>query len=185
MVSVCGRLLHLDPWQVFTRISMKLHLKSGRDPSINPKGMTRSSLRHDADGILIFVRVKFLSYLHPNSTPCRIDWSFLFYGGQLHLQDSSGDATVQIVTQISGQLAAIPNGTIISVPPPLSQFRPMSGSVCVNTLWFLSLCLSLTYVLALPRRADSGSGSTVHPSDRRVQRDDESAPRGHKHSGPG
>jgi len=63
------------------------------------------------------------------------------------LQRDSGDATVQILTQISGQLSAISNGTTTSVPPPLPQFRPLSSSVRVNTLWFLSLCLSLTCAL--------------------------------------
>ena len=63
------------------------------------------------------------------------------------LQPDSGDATVQLLSQISGQLAAIANGTVLSTPPPSPPFHPSSGSVRVNALWFLSLCLSLTCAL--------------------------------------
>jgi hypothetical protein len=63
------------------------------------------------------------------------------------LQRDTGDATVQLLSQISGQLVAISNGTILPVPPPSPQFRPTSGSVRVNALWFLSLFLSLTCAL--------------------------------------
>jgi hypothetical protein len=60
------------------------------------------------------------------------------------LQRDSGDATVQILSQISSQLAALSNGTVLSTPSPSPQFRPTSSSIRVNVLWFLSLCLSLT-----------------------------------------
>ena len=48
IVSVCGRLLYLDPCQMFTRISMELH-----DKELVETG------KGDADGILIFVRDSF------------------------------------------------------------------------------------------------------------------------------
>ncbi len=60
------------------------------------------------------------------------------------LQRDSSDATVQILSQISSQLAALSNGTVLSTPSPSPQFRPTSSSIRVNALWFLSLCLSLT-----------------------------------------
>ena len=64
-----------------------------------------------------------------------------------NLQRDTGDVTVQILSQISGPLVAISNGTALYPPPPLPPFRPASGSVRVNALWFLSLCLSLTCAL--------------------------------------
>ncbi|KAH9956846.1 hypothetical protein BJV74DRAFT_873828 [Russula compacta] len=81
----------------------------------------------DAEGILIFTGL-FSSTLQDAST-------------------DSGDTTVQILSQISGQLVAISSGTVLSTPPLSSQFRPSSGSIRVNVLWFLSLCLSLTCAL--------------------------------------
>ena len=63
------------------------------------------------------------------------------------LQRDTGDVTVQILSQISGQLVAISNGTALLPPLPPTPFRPASGSVRVNVLWFLSLCLSLTCAL--------------------------------------
>ncbi|KAI0293861.1 hypothetical protein B0F90DRAFT_1760714 [Multifurca ochricompacta] len=89
----------------------------------------------DADGILIFTGLF-------SSTVA----SFIIESYKT-LQRDSGDATVQLLTQISGQLAAISNGSVIATPPPLPQFRVSSRSVRVNALWFLSLCLSLTCAL--------------------------------------
>ena len=48
---------------------------------------------------------------------------------------------------MSGQLAAISNGSAISTPSPSLPFRPSPGSIRLNALWFLSLCLSLTCAL--------------------------------------
>ena len=54
---------------------------------------------------------------------------------------------VQILSQMSGQLAAISNGTVASTPSPSPPFRPSAGSIRLNALWFLSLCLSITCAL--------------------------------------
>ncbi|KAI0248285.1 hypothetical protein BJV78DRAFT_1284904 [Lactifluus subvellereus] len=89
----------------------------------------------DADGILIFTGLFFSTVA-----------SFIIESYKTLRQDS-GDATVQILSQISGQLAAIANGTVLSTPPPSPQFHPSPRSVRVNALWFLSLCLSLTCAL--------------------------------------
>ena len=48
---------------------------------------------------------------------------------------------------MSGQLAAISNGAVVSTPSPSPPFRPSPGSIRLNALWFLSLCLSLTCAL--------------------------------------
>lgn len=65
------------------------------------------------------------------------------------LQPNSSDTTVLLLAQISQQLAALSNGTSISIPStlPSQTFRPSTSAVRVNTLWFLSLTLSLTCAL--------------------------------------
>ncbi|KAI0057063.1 hypothetical protein BV25DRAFT_1466974 [Artomyces pyxidatus] len=63
------------------------------------------------------------------------------------LQRDPSDSTVYLLSQISQQLAASANGTQILLKSP-PQFHPSPTSVRVNTLWFLSLCLSLTCALA-------------------------------------
>ncbi|KAH8991296.1 hypothetical protein EDB92DRAFT_690566 [Lactarius akahatsu] len=65
------------------------------------------------------------------------------------LQANSSDTTVLLLAQISQQLAALSNGTSISIPStlPSQTFHPSASAVRVNTLWFLSLTLSLTCAL--------------------------------------
>ncbi|KAI0260414.1 hypothetical protein BC834DRAFT_1012336 [Gloeopeniophorella convolvens] len=65
------------------------------------------------------------------------------------LQPSSSDATVILLAQISQQLVAISHGIPTTAPSilPSQSFRPSASSVRVNTLWFLSLALSLTCAL--------------------------------------
>ncbi len=65
------------------------------------------------------------------------------------LQPNSSDTTILLLAQISQQLAALSNGTPISIPStlPSQTFRPSASAVRVNTLWFLSLILSLTCAL--------------------------------------
>ncbi|KAH9957134.1 hypothetical protein BC827DRAFT_1157447 [Russula dissimulans] len=65
------------------------------------------------------------------------------------LQPSSSDITVLLLAQISQQLAALSSGNPISIPPglPGQAFQPSASAVRVNTLWFLSLALSLTCAL--------------------------------------
>ncbi|KAJ7624267.1 hypothetical protein DFH06DRAFT_1059126 [Mycena polygramma] len=62
------------------------------------------------------------------------------------LQPDSGAVTVQLLNQISQQLAAP------SINPSLasldgSEFRPTASSLVCNTLWFISLTLSITCAL--------------------------------------
>ncbi|KAI0294089.1 hypothetical protein B0F90DRAFT_1758947 [Multifurca ochricompacta] len=65
------------------------------------------------------------------------------------LQPGSSDATVLLLTQISQQLAALSTGNTVSIPSgfPPQVFRPSASAVRVNSLWFLSLALSLTCAL--------------------------------------
>ncbi|KAJ7505909.1 hypothetical protein B0H11DRAFT_1645015, partial [Mycena galericulata] len=62
------------------------------------------------------------------------------------LTPDSGDATVQLLTQISQQLAAAANGSTFHMPTPPPFTVPTTSLVC-NALWFISLGLSLTCAL--------------------------------------
>ncbi|KAJ7480718.1 hypothetical protein FB451DRAFT_1031299, partial [Mycena latifolia] len=62
------------------------------------------------------------------------------------LTPDSGDATVQLLAQISQQLSAAANGTIFTVPAPI-VFKPAATSMVCNVLWFISLGLSLACAL--------------------------------------
>ncbi|KAJ6614059.1 hypothetical protein B0H10DRAFT_2221666 [Mycena sp. CBHHK59/15] len=53
------------------------------------------------------------------------------------------DSTIQLLAQISQQLAAAANGSHFQIPEP-TQFTPPTSSLVCNTLWFVSLGLSLT-----------------------------------------
>ncbi|KAJ7762176.1 hypothetical protein B0H16DRAFT_1368987 [Mycena metata] len=62
------------------------------------------------------------------------------------LVPDSGDTTVLLLSQISDQLAAVANGTAFNfVQPP--QFMPPASALICNTLWFISLGLSLACAL--------------------------------------
>jgi hypothetical protein len=64
------------------------------------------------------------------------------------LNRDSGDLTVQLLTQISLQLAASANGTTIQIPPSTpGPFTPPATAFVCNTLWFTSLGLSLACAL--------------------------------------
>lgn len=65
------------------------------------------------------------------------------------LQSDSNNTTVLLLAQISQQLAALSSGTPFSIPSELPghPFHPSTSAVRVNTLWFLSLVLSLTCAL--------------------------------------
>ncbi|KAJ7713015.1 hypothetical protein B0H16DRAFT_1743715 [Mycena metata] len=62
------------------------------------------------------------------------------------LTPDSGDSTVQLLAQISQQLAMAANGSTFQVPPP-TQFSPPTTSLICNALWFISLGLSLACAL--------------------------------------
>ncbi|KAJ7119763.1 hypothetical protein C8R44DRAFT_624697, partial [Mycena epipterygia] len=50
------------------------------------------------------------------------------------LTRNSADSTVQLLAQISQQLAAAANGTAFH-PPPSMHFTPPASSLVCNTLW--------------------------------------------------
>ncbi|KAJ7657738.1 hypothetical protein DFH06DRAFT_1327799 [Mycena polygramma] len=62
------------------------------------------------------------------------------------LSSDSGDLTVQLLGQISQQLAASSNGSTIQITPS-SPFKPSVASLVCNALWFISLGLSLACAL--------------------------------------
>ncbi|KAJ6494434.1 hypothetical protein C8R45DRAFT_1135257, partial [Mycena sanguinolenta] len=63
------------------------------------------------------------------------------------LTPDTGDATVQILTQISQQLASSMSGNVAAPPAPSSHFTPPATSLICNIFWFISLGLSLTCAL--------------------------------------
>ncbi|KAJ7834608.1 hypothetical protein B0H13DRAFT_2453988, partial [Mycena leptocephala] len=63
------------------------------------------------------------------------------------LAPNSGDSTVQLLAQISQQLAAAANGSTVPAAAPSSHFSPPATSLICNGLWFISLGLSLTCAL--------------------------------------
>ncbi|KAJ7766062.1 hypothetical protein B0H16DRAFT_385365 [Mycena metata] len=62
------------------------------------------------------------------------------------LVPDSGDTTVLLLSQISGQLAASANGTAFNFVPP-AHFAPPASALICNILWFISLGLSLSCAL--------------------------------------
>ncbi|KAJ7177091.1 hypothetical protein C8R46DRAFT_1188712 [Mycena filopes] len=62
------------------------------------------------------------------------------------LMPDSNDATLQMLTQISQQLAAAADGRAFQASPP-PHFSPLATSLVCNSLWFISLGLSLTCAL--------------------------------------
>ncbi|KAJ7606935.1 hypothetical protein DFH06DRAFT_1018908, partial [Mycena polygramma] len=62
------------------------------------------------------------------------------------LQPDSGAVTVQLLTQISQQLAAPSTNTSLAAIDG-SEFQPTTSSLVCNTLWFISLTLSITCAL--------------------------------------
>ncbi|KAI0064224.1 hypothetical protein BV25DRAFT_295778 [Artomyces pyxidatus] len=63
------------------------------------------------------------------------------------LSPDSGDGTVQLLIQLSNQVAALSNGTHLPFQPQPS-FAPPASAIRVNALWFLSLIMSITCALA-------------------------------------
>ncbi|KAJ7119826.1 hypothetical protein C8R44DRAFT_180249 [Mycena epipterygia] len=62
------------------------------------------------------------------------------------LTPDSGDSTVQLLAQISQQLAAAANGSTFHPPPPVHFSPPVTSLIC-NALWFISLGFSLACAL--------------------------------------
>ncbi|KAJ7164110.1 hypothetical protein C8R46DRAFT_815401, partial [Mycena filopes] len=62
------------------------------------------------------------------------------------LNSDSGDLTVQLLMQISQQMAATANGTTLPTVPT-APFSPKASAIACNALWFASLAFSLTSAL--------------------------------------
>ncbi|KAJ7282366.1 hypothetical protein C8J57DRAFT_1122275, partial [Mycena rebaudengoi] len=92
------------------------------------------SWRNDMDGMLIFAGLFSASLT-----------AFLVESYKT-LHPDSGDTTVSLLTQISQQLTASSNNSIFT-PSPIAPFVPTTASVVCNTLWFISLGLSLSCAL--------------------------------------
>ncbi|KAJ6555269.1 hypothetical protein B0H10DRAFT_1848001, partial [Mycena sp. CBHHK59/15] len=90
--------------------------------------------RSDMDGMLIFAGLFSASLT-----------AFLIESYKMRTPDS-GDMTVLLLSQISQQLAAAANASAFNIPPPTS-FKPPATSLVCNSLWFISLGLSLACVL--------------------------------------
>ncbi|KAJ7644699.1 hypothetical protein FB45DRAFT_999654 [Roridomyces roridus] len=63
------------------------------------------------------------------------------------LLPDSGDTTVQLLAQISQQLAAAANGSTFLLPQRTPAFAPPTASLVCNSFWFVSLGLSLSCAL--------------------------------------
>ncbi|KAJ7271134.1 hypothetical protein C8J57DRAFT_1130186, partial [Mycena rebaudengoi] len=81
------------------------------------------------------------------------------------LSPDSGDATVQLLTQISLQLGASTNGSTLSAAPPPQFTTPPAALVC-NALWFISLGLSLSSAL-VATLLDQWARDFLHRSEMR------------------
>ncbi|KAJ7478606.1 hypothetical protein B0H11DRAFT_1279160 [Mycena galericulata] len=88
------------------------------------------SWRGDMDGMLIFAGLFSASLT-----------AFIIESYKT-LTPDSGDTTAALLAQISKQLAASASGTSFEVPAPAVFVIPVTSVIC-NTLWFISLGLSL------------------------------------------
>ncbi|KAJ7606069.1 hypothetical protein FB45DRAFT_808380, partial [Roridomyces roridus] len=82
------------------------------------------------------------------------------------LVPDSGDATVQLLSQISQQLAAAANGSTFQMPTPTPSFSPPATSLVCNTLWFISLGLSLSCAL-IATLVEQWARDFLHKADMR------------------
>ncbi|KAJ7487390.1 hypothetical protein B0H11DRAFT_1790047 [Mycena galericulata] len=78
------------------------------------------------------------------------------------LQSDSGDTTVQLLTQISRQLAG--NNSVVFSDAVV--FQPTQSSLVCNAFWFLSLSLALTCAL-LATLVEQWAREFLHKTDRR------------------
>ena len=108
--------------------------------------------KSESDGVLVFVRL-FTSVCHFNLTFHQTGLfsatvaTFIIESYQMLSVDSGGQ-TVTLLAQVSQQLAAISNGTVLPTPPPLSDSPANLPSVIrINILWLLSLAMSITCAL--------------------------------------
>ncbi|KAJ7246101.1 hypothetical protein B0H12DRAFT_1126792 [Mycena haematopus] len=116
------------------------------------------SWKHDMEGLLIFAALF-----------SAISTAFLIESYK-SFNTESGDAAIRLLSQISQQLAASPNGGTFELPSFPSIAVPQSSVVC-KALWFTSLGLSLSCALVATfvqqrtrqflRKADRRSGPIV------------------------
>ncbi|KAJ7469341.1 hypothetical protein B0H11DRAFT_2238402 [Mycena galericulata] len=108
--------------------------------------------RSNMDGILIYAGLfsasltAFLTQSYQNLTP------------------EPGQATIILLTQISRQLAAAANQTTFDLPLEADPFIPPTTSLVCNTLWFLSLSLSLSCAL-IATLLEQWARDFIHNSD--------------------
>ncbi|KAF7344266.1 hypothetical protein MVEN_01717900 [Mycena venus] len=93
-----------------------------------------NSWRSDMDSLLIFAGLFSASLT-----------AFLIESYGTLTQDQ-GDATIAVLMQISRQISASGNSSSVELPMP-SVFRPSAAALTCNTLWFISLGLSLSCAL--------------------------------------
>ncbi|KAJ7156333.1 hypothetical protein C8R46DRAFT_1295100 [Mycena filopes] len=116
------------------------------------------SWKSDMDGILIFAGLFSASLT-----------AFIIESYKT-LNPDPADVTVVLLSQISRQLAAVANGSSITIPTP-DVFVPTTASLVCNALWFISLGLSLSSALVATlleqwardflHRADMGSSPVI------------------------
>ncbi|KAJ7488176.1 hypothetical protein FB451DRAFT_1226612 [Mycena latifolia] len=112
------------------------------------------SWRADMEGMLIF------SGLFSASLTAFIIESYK------RLQPDAGDLTVGALSQVSQQLAALAAGETIPLQTPSTPFHPALSSLLCNSLWFISLALSLTCAL-LATLVEQWARDFLHKTDMR------------------
>ncbi|KAJ7692907.1 hypothetical protein B0H17DRAFT_894574, partial [Mycena rosella] len=110
------------------------------------------SWRSDMDGMLIFAGLFSASLT-----------AFVIESYKT-LTPDSGAAAVNLLMQISQQLAAAANGTSFTLPP--TELKPPSTSLICNALWFTSLGLSLTCAL-IATLLEQWARDFIHRADMR------------------
>ncbi|KAJ7456143.1 hypothetical protein FB451DRAFT_1564735 [Mycena latifolia] len=113
------------------------------------------SWKSDMEGMLIFAGLFSASLT-----------AFIIESYKTLLPDPS-ESTVQLLTQISQQLAAAANGiTFLPPAPPVFVFTPPATSLACNTLWFISLGLSLSCAL-IATLLEQWARNFLHKADMR------------------
>ncbi|KAJ7175311.1 hypothetical protein C8R46DRAFT_891564, partial [Mycena filopes] len=100
------------------------------------------SWKKDMEGLLIFVSKFSMSQAALFSA---ILTAFIIESYK-SLNSDPGDVTVQLLTQISQQMAAAADGKPFDISPP-PTFAPPASSIVCNAFWFISLGLSLACAL--------------------------------------
>jgi hypothetical protein len=105
------------------------------------------------DGILIFVRIVLLysPRIRANGSQSGLFAAVItafIIDSYKQLSRDSASITIDLLAQISQQLAGASNGSFVAALVPPQSFRPTPTAVRVNVLWFLSLALGLTCALS-------------------------------------